>query len=145
MASDTNNSNSVTGVVYFGVININEGHKNIGSVDVWRSVVTKEYFCEEKRIGVLDIADKIGLHRIDKSKRWAVAINRKRRGTNRWKLVELVAEGLQRFVDSDDESIVEVKSENFRIVDADWWSFLVESNINRTIDATEVLIGNAAR
>lgn len=145
MASDTNNSNSVTGVVYFGVININEGHKNIGSVDVWRSVVTKEYFCEEKRIGVLDIADKIGLHRIDKSKRWAVAINRKRRGTNRWKLVELVAEGLQRFVDSDDESIVEVKSENFRIVDADWWSFLVESNINRTIDVTEVLIGNAAR
>lgn len=145
MASDTNNSNSVTGVVYFGVININEGHRNIGSVDVWRSVVTKEYFCEEKRIGVLDIADKIGLHRIDKSKRWAVAINRKRRGTNRWKLVELVAEGLQRFVDSDDESIVEVKSENFRIVDADWWSFLVESNINRTIDVTEVLIGNAAR
>jgi hypothetical protein len=145
LASDTNNSNSVTGVVYFGVININEGHRNIGSVDVWRSVVTKEYFCEEKRIGVLDIADKIGLHRIDKSKKWAVAINRKRRGTNRWKLVELVAEGLQRFVDSDDESIVEVKSENFRIVDADWWSFLVESNINRTIDVTEVLIGNAAR
>jgi hypothetical protein len=145
LASDTNNSNSVTGVVYFGVININEGRKNIGSVDVWRSVVTKEYFCEEKRIGVLDIADKIGLHRIDKSKKWAVAINRKRRGTNRWKLVELVAEGLQRFVDSDDESIVEVKIENFRIVDADWWSFLVESNINRTIDVTEVLIGNAAR
>lgn len=145
MASDTNNSNSVTGVVYFGVININEGHRNIGSVDVWRSVVTKEYFCEEKRIGVLDIADKIGLHRIDKSKKWAVAINRKRRGTNRWKLVELVAEGLQRFVDSDDESIVEVKSENFNIVDADWWSFLVEPNINRTIDVTEVLIGNAAR
>ena len=145
MASHTNNSNSVTGVVYFGVININEGRRNIGSVDVWRSVVTKEFFCEEKRIGVLDISDKIGLHRIDKSKKWAVAINRKRRGTNRWKLVELVAEGLQRFVDSDDESIVEVKSENFRIVDADWWSFLVVSNINRTIDATEVLIGNAAR
>jgi hypothetical protein len=145
LASDTNNSNSVTGVVYFGVININEGHRNIGSVDVWRSVVTKEYFCEEKRIGVLDIADKIGLHRIDNSKKWAVAINRKRRGTNRWKLVELVAEGLQRFVDSDDESIVEVKSKNFNIVDADWWSFLVEPNINRTIDVTEVLIGNAAR
>ena len=145
MASDTNNSNSVTGVVYFGVININEEHRNIGSVDVWRSVVTKEYFCEEKRIGVLDIADKIGLHRIDKSKRWAVAINRKRRGTNRWKLVELVAGGLQCFVDSDDESIVEVKSENFSIVDADWWSFLVEPNINRTIDVTEVLVGNAAR
>jgi hypothetical protein len=139
-----NNSNSVTGVVYYGVININEGHRNIGSIDVWRSVVTKEYFCEEKRIGVLEIADKIGLHRIDKSKKWAVAINRKRRGINKWKLVELVEDDLQRFVDSDDESIVEVKSESYSIVDSDWWSFLVEPNVNRTVDVTEVL-GNAAK
>ena len=139
-----NNSNSVTGVVYYGVININEGHRNIGSVDVWRSVVTKEYFCEEKRIGVLEIADKIGLHRIDKSKKWAVAVNGKRRGINKWKLVELVEDDLQRFVDSDDESIVEVKSESYSIVDSDWWSFLVEPNVNRTVDVTEVL-GNAAK
>jgi hypothetical protein len=145
LASDATSSNPVTGVVYFGVINLNEGNRNIGSVDVWRSVVTKEYFCEEKRIGVLDIADKIGLHRIDKSKKWAVAVHRKRRGTGRWKLVELVEEGIQRFVDSDDESIVEVKSEGFSIVDADWWSFLVEPRINRTVDVTEVLVGNAAK
>ena len=109
--------------MYFGVININEGHRNIGSVDVWRSVVTKELFCEEKRIGVLDISDKIGLNRIDKSKKWAVAISRKRSGTNRWKLIELAVNGPQRFIDSDDESMVEVDSENFSIVDADWWSF----------------------
>jgi hypothetical protein len=145
LASDSSNSNSVTGVVYFGVININEGHRNIGSVDVWRSVVTKELFCEEKRIGVLDISDKIGLHRIDKSKKWAVAVNRKRSGTNRWKLVELAVEGLQRFIDSDDESVVDVNSENFSIVDADWWSFLVEPNVNRTLDVTEVLPGNATK
>ena len=35
-------------VVYFGVININENQKTIGAVDVWRSVITKELFCEEK-------------------------------------------------------------------------------------------------
>jgi hypothetical protein len=145
LASEATSSNPVTGVVYFGVINLNEGNRNVGSVDVWRSVVTKEYFCEEKRIGVLDIADKIGLHRIEKSKKWAVAVNRKRRGTGRWKLVELVEEGIQRFVDSDDESIIEVKSESFSIVDADWWSFLVEPSINRTVDVTEVLVGNAAK
>jgi hypothetical protein len=103
LASDASESNSVTGVVYFGVININEGHRNIGSVDIWRSVVTKELFCEEKRIGTLDISDKIGLHRIDKYKKWAIAVNRKRRGTNRWKLIELVGKGTQRFIDSDDE------------------------------------------
>jgi hypothetical protein len=145
LALDSSNSNSVTGVVYIGVININEGRRNIGSVDVWRSVVTKELFCEEKRIGVLDISDKIGLNRIDKSKKWAVAVNRKRSGTNRWKLVELAGNGLQRFIDSDDESVVEVNSENFSIVDVVWWSFLVEPNLNRTLDVTEVLPGNATK
>lgn len=131
--------------MYFGVININEGHRNIGSVDVWRSVVTKELFCEEKRIGVLDISDKIGLQRIDKNRKWAVAVNRRRRGANRWKLVGLTENGFQRFMESDEESLVEVKGEGFKIVDVDWWSFLVEANINRTIDVSEVLPGNAAK
>ena len=145
MASDASESNSVTGVVYFGVININEGHRNIGSVDIWRSVVTKELFCEEKRIGTLDISDKIGLHRIDKYKKWAIAVNRKRRGTNRWKLIELVGKGTQRFIDTDDESVVEINSEIFNIVDSDWWSFLIERNVNRTVDVTQDQSGNAPR
>ena len=51
----------------------------------------------------------------------------------------------QRFIDSDDESMVEVDSENFSIVDADWWSFLIEPNVNRTLDVTEVLPGNATK
>jgi hypothetical protein len=145
LTSDAGNSNTVAGVVYFGVINMNEGHKNIGSVDIWRSVATKEFFCEEKRIGVLDISEKIGLHRIDKSKKWAVAVNRKRRGTNRWKLLDLVEKGIQRFIDPDDESVVEVTIDNFKIVDVDWWSFLVERNVNRTINITEEFSGNVAR
>ena len=145
MASDTSESNSVTGVVYFGVININEGHRNIGSVDIWRSVVTKEFFCEEKRIGALDISDKIGLHKIDKTNKWAIAVNRNRRGTNRWKLIELAGNGHQQFMDSDDESIVKVNSESYTIVDSDWWSFLVEHNINRTVDVAREVHGNAPR
>ena len=145
MASDTSESDSVTGVVYFGVININEGHRNIGSVDIWRSVVTKELFCEEKRIGALDISDKIGLHKIDKTNKWAIAVNRNRRGTNRWKLIELAGNGHQQFMDSDDESIVKVNSESYTIVDSDWWSFLVEHNINRTVDVAREVHGNAPR
>ena len=145
MASDTSESNSVTGVVYFGVININEGHRNIGSVDIWRNVVTKEFFCEEKRIGALDISDKIGLHKIDKTKKWAIAVNRNRTGTNRWKLVELGGNGHQQFMDPDDESIVKVNSESYTIVDSDWWSFLVEHNINRTVDVAREVHGNAPR
>lgn len=145
MTSGTDNSNAIAGVVYFGVINLNEGRKNIGSVDIWRSVMNKELFCEEKRIGVLDISDKIGLHRIDGSKKWGVAVNRKRRGSNRWKLLDLVEKGIQRFLDPDDESIVEVTIDSFRIVDVDWWSFLVERNVNRTVDIAEDPSGNVAK
>ena len=47
-------------VVYLGVINLLENDRLIGAVDVWRSVISKELFCEEKRLGILDIGDKIG-------------------------------------------------------------------------------------
>jgi hypothetical protein len=123
-------------VVYFGVINMNEGTKNIGSVDIWRNVVTKEFFCEEKRIGALDLSDKIGMHQIKENKKWAVAVNRRRKGTDRWKLLELIEEGKLRFTDLDDQTTVDVNVEGFSIVDSEWWSFLVEQNINRTIDLT---------
>jgi hypothetical protein len=66
--------------VYFGVVNIIENTKLIGAVDVWRSVITKELFCEEKRLGILDIADYIGMPKIDKDLKWVVAISRKKKG-----------------------------------------------------------------
>ena len=80
-------------VVYFGVININENSNTIGSVDVWRSLLTKEMFCEEKRLGIEEIVDYIGMPKIDKDKKWAVAISRNRKGHLRWRLVKLVKEG----------------------------------------------------
>lgn len=144
MAVKLNESNPATGVVYFGVININEGSRNIGSVDIWRSVSTKKYYCDEKRIGALDISDKVGLHVIDENKKWAVAVNRKRMGSNRWRLIDLIKEGKQCFVDSDDESEVEVSTEDFNIVDSDWWSFLVEDNVNRTVDIAKDRLRNDA-
>lgn len=51
-------------IVYFGVINLNINGKTIGSVDIWRSVITKEMFCEEKRLGILDIVDYIGMSKL---------------------------------------------------------------------------------
>ena len=55
-------------MAYFGVINVNENGRTIGSVDIWRSLLTKELFCEEKRLGILEIVDYIGMPRIDKEK-----------------------------------------------------------------------------
>ena len=123
-------------VVYFGVINVNEGGRTIGAVDIWRSLITKELFCEEKRLGVLEIADYLGMPKIDKDKKWAVAISREREGRDRWKLVKLINQGKFKFTDTDDESVIEVDVNAYKVIDSEWWSFLVEKNVNRTVDIT---------
>jgi hypothetical protein len=128
-------------VVYFGVININEDTKTIGAIDVWRSIITKDLFCEEKRLGILEIADYVGMPLIDKNKKWAVAINRKKTGKDRWKLIKLIKEGKFKFTEADDESHVEVDVSDYQITDTGWWSFLVEKNVNRNIDVNDE--GNA--
>ena len=121
-------------IVYFGVININENARTIGAVDIWRSVISKELFCEEKRLGILEIADYIGMSTIDKNKRWAVAISRKKTGTDRWKLIKLIKEGKFKFLDTDDETPIEVDVKDYKITGSEWWSFLVEKNINHNIE-----------
>lgn len=126
-------------IVYFGVININERGKNIGAIDVWRSVITKELFCEEKRLGILDIAEDIGMPKIEKGKKWAVAVNRNRIGKDRWKLIKILREGIFKFFDTDDETIINTTVKNYRIIDNDWWNFLVENNINRSVEITKEL------
>ncbi|NOJ27814.1 MAG: hypothetical protein DA330_07385 [Nitrososphaera sp.] len=128
-------------VVYFGVINVNEYGRTLGSVDIWRSLLTKEMFCEEKRLGILEIVDYIGMPRIDKDKKWAVAVSRKRKGHLRWRLVKLIKEGQFSFTDADDKAI-EVNVKDFQITDPEWWSFLVEENVNRN---KEVADDNATR
>ena len=120
-------------VTYFGVINVNESGKTIGSVDIWRSLLTKDMFCEEKRLGILEIVDYIGMPRIDKGKKWAVAISRKRAGQMRWKLVKLIQDGNFTFTDADDKQI-QVQVKEFSITDPEWWSFLVEKNVNRNVE-----------
>lgn len=120
-------------VVYFGVININEDNRTLGSVDIWRSLLTKEMFCEEKRLGILEIVDYIGMPKIDRDKKWAVAVSRARKGHMRWRLVKLVQNGRFKFKDADDKPI-EVDVVDYRIKDPEWWSFLVEENVNRNVE-----------
>ena len=123
-------------VVYFGVININENGRTIGSVDIWRSLLTKEMFCEEKRLGILQIADYIGMPKIDKDKKWAVAISRNRKGHLRWRLIKMIKKGKMTFTDADD-NVIEVDVKDFKIVDPWWWSFLVEENVNRNMEVAD--------
>lgn len=123
-------------VVYFGVININENQRTIGAVDVWRSVLTKELFCEEKRLGILDIVEFIGMPRIEEGKKWAVAVSRIIKGRNRWKLIKIISQGEFEFSDLEDK-VVTVEVRDYKIIDREWWSFLVERNVNLNLEVTE--------
>lgn len=87
-------------------------------------------------MGVLEIVDYIGMPSIPEGQEWAVAINRNRKGKERWKLVKLVKDGNFSFIDTDDETTVNVNVVDFKIVDDNWWSFLVSKNINRSIEIT---------
>ncbi|TVP39537.1 hypothetical protein [Candidatus Nitrosocosmicus arcticus] len=138
MQSSTS-SNNKDKIAYFGVININENGRNIGAVDIWRSLITKNLFCEEKRLGILDITDKIGMPEIKDDEIWAVAINKFRKGKDRWKLISIVEDGKTEFVDTDDETKIIVDTSNFKIIDKEWWSFLVSENVNKSIEITEEL------
>lgn len=130
----SSSSNNQDKIVYFGVININEYSKNIGAVDIWRSVITKKILCEEKRLGILDISENIGMPVIDDKEIWAVAVNKHRKGKDRWKLIKIPENGKLDFTDTDDETKISVNVENSRIIDPDWWSFLVSKNINKSVE-----------
>ena len=121
-------------IVYLGVININENSKTIGAVDIWRSVLTKEVFCEEKRLGILEISENIGMPRLEPNQQWAVVISRKRIGKDRWKLIKIIKQGDFTFIDNDDETKIPVKVMNYQVIDEEWWSFLVSDKVNRTVD-----------
>ncbi|MEO9294813.1 MAG: hypothetical protein ABI347_04350 [Nitrososphaera sp.] len=120
-------------VVYFGVININENCRTLGSIDIWRSLLTKEMFCEEKRLGVLEIVDYIGMPKKNPGEEWVVAVSRKRKGHLRWRLVKLIKEGRFKFEDAD-EKMVEVDVKDYEIKDPEWWSFMVKENVNRNVE-----------
>ena len=139
MQSSTS-SNNKDKIAYFGVININENGRNIGAVDIWRSLITKNLFCEEKRLGILDITDKIGMPEIKYDEIWAVAINKFRKGKDRWKLISIAKDGKTEFLDTDDETKIIVDTSNFKIVDKEWWSFLVTENVNKSVEITKELI-----
>lgn len=141
MQSSASSSNNEDKVVYFGVININENGKNIGAVDIWRNVITKKLLCEEKRLGILDISEDIGMPLINDKEIWAVAVNKHRKGKDRWKLIKITEEQKKvDFVDTDDETRISVNVENSKIMDSDWWSFLVSKNINKSIEISEEIL-----
>ncbi len=71
---------------------------------------------------------------------WALAVNKHRKGKDRWKLIKIPENGKVDFLDTDDETKISVIIENLRIIDPDWWSFLVSKNINRSVEISKEII-----
>ena len=120
-------------ITYYGVVNLNINERTIGSVDVWRCAVCKKLFCEEKQLGIEELTDIVGMPRIDSDAKWAVCISKLQKGKDRWKLVKLKETGTIKF-ETVDEEIITLKVEDFKIVDDQHWSFLIEDNVNKAIE-----------
>jgi hypothetical protein len=67
---------------------------------------------------------------------WAVAVNRYRKGKDKWRLISIIKDGENQFVDTDEETRITVQSVDFKIIDKEWWSFLVAENVNKSIEIT---------
>jgi hypothetical protein len=48
----------------------------------------------------------------------------------------MIKEGKFTFKDSED-NVIEVNVKNFKIIDNEWWSFLVEENVNHNVEIAD--------
>ena len=119
--------------VYYGVVNINIDERTIGSVDVWRCGVCKKRFCEEKQLGIEELADLVGMPKIGADEKWAVTVCRLQKGKYRWKLVRLKQNGEIRH-ECLDERVITLRVSDYAVVDDDHWSFLVDDNVNKAVE-----------
>ena len=119
--------------VYYGVININIDEKTIGSVDVWRCGACKKRFCEEKQLGIEEIADLVGMPKIDHDAKWAVTVCKLQQGKYKWKLVKL-KENSEIKHECLDEQVISLKVKDFKVKDDNHWIFLIDDNINKAVE-----------
>ncbi len=119
--------------VYFGAVNVNIDERTIGSVDVWRCGVCKKRFCEEKQLGIEELADLVGMPKIDADAKWAVSVCKLQQGKYKWKLVKLKENGELKH-ECLDEQMVSLKATDYKIEDDKHWSFLVDDNVNTSVE-----------
>ena len=120
-------------ITYNAPVNINVEERTIGSVDVWRCASCKRSFCEEKQLGIESITDIVGMPRIEDNEKWSVVVSKLQKGKDKWKLVKLKENGTLKF-ETADEQIIDLKIENYKIVDDFHSSFLVLDHLHRAVE-----------
>ena len=120
-------------ITYLAPVNINVEERTIGSVDVWRCASCKKSFCEEKQLGIDSITDIVGMPRIEDDEKWGVVVSKLQKGKDKWKLVRLKETGILKF-ETADEQVIDLKIEDYKIVDDFHTSFLVLDNIHKAVE-----------
>ena len=120
-------------ITYLAPVNINVEERTIGSVDVWRCASCKKSFCEEKQLGIDSITDIVGMPRIEDDEKWAVVVSKLQKGKDKWKLVKLQETGILKF-ETADEQVIDLKIDNYSIVDDFHTSFLVLDHIHKAVE-----------
>ncbi len=131
MSMDTESCNHKP--VYFGVVNINLDERTIGSVDVWRCAICKKRFCEEKQLGIEELADLVGMPKIDPDAKWGVTVCKLQQGKYKWKLVKLTENGEIKH-ECIDEKMIPLKINDFKVQDNNHWSFLIDDHVNSAVE-----------
>ena len=120
-------------IVYYGVTNINYEKRTIGSVDIWRCVLCKKHFCEEKQLGIESIVDEVGMPKINSDQKWAVLVCNLKKHKEMWKLVKIRKDDEIQH-ECVDEKIVKIKIQDFKVQDEKHWNFLIETSVNKIVD-----------
>ena len=120
-------------ITYLAPVNINVEERTIGSVDVWRCASCKKSFCEEKQLGIDSITDIVGMPRIEDDEIWGVVVSKLQKGKDKWKLVKLKETGILKF-ETADEQVIDLKIDNYSIVDDFHTSFLVLDHIHKAVE-----------
>ena len=120
-------------ITYLAPVNINVEERTIGSVDVWRCASCKKSFCEEKQLGIDSITDIVGMPRIEDDEKWGVVVSKLQKGKDKWKLVKLKETGILKF-ETADEQVIDLKIDNYSIVDDFHTSFLVLDHIHKAVE-----------
>ena len=120
-------------IVYYGVTNINYEKRTIGSVDIWRCVMCKKLFCEEKQLGIESIVDYVGMPKIGPDQKWAVLLCSLKKHKEKWKLVKIRKDDEIQH-ECLDEKVIALKIQDFKIQDEKHWNFLIENSINKAVE-----------
>tara|TARA_B100000929_G_scaffold130389_1_gene103212 strand:+ start:4226 stop:4672 length:447 start_codon:yes stop_codon:yes gene_type:complete len=120
-------------ITYNAPVNINIEERTIGSVDVWRCASCKKSFCEEKQLGIDSITDIVGMPRIEDNEKWAVIVSKLQKGKDKWKLVKLKESGILKF-ETADEQVIDLKIEDYKIIDDFHSSFLVLEYLHKAVE-----------